>query len=53
MKKKLSMLAAGALMVAALGMFGCSSGDPATQPTDNNSSANSTAPDNSAGRQQR
>ena len=48
MKKKLSMLAAGALMVAALGMFGCSSGDPATQPTDNNSSANSTAPDNSA-----
>ena len=48
MKKKLSMLAAGALMVAALGMFGCSSGDPATQPADNNSSANSTAPDNSA-----
>ncbi len=47
MKKKLSMLAAGALMVAALGMFGCSSGDPATQPADN-SSANSTAPDNSA-----
>lgn len=48
MKKKLSMLAAGALMVAALGLFGCSSGEPATQPADNNSSAASTTPDNSA-----